>query len=120
MRGRHQEATIAEPAASSGGDHVEPGATTESVATNGVAPGVASATKGDVTVAAGDRIDRSERIYVVREGDSLWSIAADRLGDKASVAAIAREVDRLWQLNGGRIATGDPDLLRVGTRLALQ
>ena len=68
----------------------------------------------------GDRIDRRDRVYVVREGDSLWSIAADRLGDDASVAAIAREVDRLWELNRERIATGDPDLLRVGTRLVLR
>jgi hypothetical protein len=69
---------------------------------------------------ARDRLDRSDRVYVVREGDSLWSIAADRLGRGATVAAIAREVNRLWELNGDRIATGDRDLLMAGTRLVLR
>jgi hypothetical protein len=29
-------------------------------------------------------------------------------------------VNRLWTLNEGRIGTGDPDLIHVGTQLRLQ
>jgi nucleoid-associated protein YgaU len=54
---------------------------------------------------------------LVRPGDTLWAIAGSLLGSNASPAEIAREVDRLWRLNAGTIATGDPDLLRVGTVL---
>jgi nucleoid-associated protein YgaU len=57
--------------------------------------------------------------YVVRPGDSLWSIATRLLGPGASGAEIADEVNRLWELNKDRIGTGDPDLLRVGTELRL-
>ena len=63
---------------------------------------------------------RGDRAHVVRAGESLWSIAGDVLGDGASAARIAREVNRLWQLNSGRIATGDPDLIAVGTKLVLR
>jgi nucleoid-associated protein YgaU len=59
-------------------------------------------------------------MYVVRPGDSLWSIAKRLLGRDASVAAIAREVARLWEMNADRIATGDPDLLPVSTKLGLR
>jgi hypothetical protein len=62
----------------------------------------------------------SDRFHVVRPGESLWSIAGDLLGRHASLARIAREVNRLWELNSDRIGTGDPDLLRVGTKLALR
>jgi LysM domain len=55
--------------------------------------------------------------YIVQPGDSLWSIAKQLLGRDASAGRIAREVNRLWSLNRSRIATGDPDLLMVGTRL---
>jgi nucleoid-associated protein YgaU len=58
--------------------------------------------------------------YTVRPGDSLWSIARRLLGEGASPADIASEVDRLWALNRERIATGDPDLLMVGTKLRLR
>jgi nucleoid-associated protein YgaU len=58
--------------------------------------------------------------YTVRPGDSLWSIARRLLGQGASPADIAREVSRLWELNRERIATGDPDLLMVGTKLRLR
>jgi nucleoid-associated protein YgaU len=58
--------------------------------------------------------------YVVQPGDSLWSIAKRLLGPDASAGRIAREVNRLWSLNRSRIATGDPDLLMVGTRLELR
>jgi hypothetical protein len=42
------------------------------------------------------------------------------VGRDASAGRIAREVNRLWSLNRTRIATGDPDLLMVGTRLELR
>jgi LysM domain len=58
--------------------------------------------------------------YVVQPGDSLWSIAKRLLGRDASAGDIAREVNRLWSLNRARIATGDPNLLMVGTRLELR
>jgi LysM domain len=60
-----------------------------------------------------------DRVHVVQAGESLWSIAADRLGERATVARIAREVNRLWELNDDRIASGNPDLLFAGTRLRL-
>jgi nucleoid-associated protein YgaU len=63
---------------------------------------------------------RNARTYVVQPGDSLWSIAKRLLGADASPARIARAVDRLWSLNQERIATGDPDLLHVGTELRLR
>jgi hypothetical protein len=66
---------------------------------------------------AAPRIDGET--YVVRSGDSLWSISRRLLGPDTSPGQIAREVNRLWELNRERIATGDPDLLRVGTKLEL-
>jgi nucleoid-associated protein YgaU len=76
----------------------------------------------DVAVAAGSKqdLDEGSRFYVVQPGDSLWSIAKRLLGGDASAGRIAREVNRLWTLNSSRIATGDPDLLMVGTRLELR
>lgn len=61
-----------------------------------------------------------DRFHVVVAGESLWSISKDVLGADASVAQVARHVNRLWELNSERIGTGDPDLLMVGTRLALR
>jgi len=74
-------------------------------------------------VAAAVRADRTQlgdRSYVVRPGDSLWSIATDLLGGRASSARIAAEVQRLWQLNRERIGSGDPDVLLTGTHLTLR
>jgi nucleoid-associated protein YgaU len=76
----------------------------------------------DVASAAGAKegLDEGSRFYVIQPGDSLWSIAKRLLGGDPSAGRIAREVNRLWTLNRSRIATGDPDLLMVGTRLELR
>src|SRR5436305_54714 len=39
------------------------------------------------------------------------------LGARASNAAVARRVRWIWNANPQRIGTGDPDLIRPGTRL---
>jgi len=57
--------------------------------------------------------------YTVRSGDSLWSIADDQLAEGASDAQVAAAVEDVWHENEDRIASGDPDLIRPGERLAL-
>lgn len=57
--------------------------------------------------------------HTVRAGECLWSIAEAVLPAGASEAQIAAEVSRLWRLNAGRIGTGDPGLILVGTVLRL-
>ena len=58
--------------------------------------------------------------HVVRPGETLWGIAAARLGGvNPSPGRVAAEVTRLWNANEGAIGTGDPDMLRVGTVLHL-
>jgi LysM repeat protein len=89
----------------------------------------AAAPRTSVPTGAGDApVEKSVRnrdvpitgdIYIVRRGDTLWSIARRTLGASASVGTIADEVNRLWELNRDRIATGDPNLLPVGTELEL-
>jgi hypothetical protein len=109
-------ASSVEPAAAqSDFEPVVSAATTETVQ-----PSTARAPEAPAPAAVRERIGRGDHAYVVRAGDCLWSIAADRLGEEAGVAAIAREVDRLWELNRDRVGTGDPDLLMVGTRLTLR
>ena len=53
---------------------------------------------------------------VVRRGDSLWSIVADRLGPGATDVEIARTWPRWYAANAGVIGD-DPNLLLPGTRL---
>jgi nucleoid-associated protein YgaU len=50
---------------------------------------------------------------LVHAGDSLWSIAQDRLGTGATPQRVLREVDRLWSLNG----LADPDVILAGQHL---
>lgn len=57
---------------------------------------------------------------VIARGDTLWSIARERLGGRPTTAAIAREVQRLWDLNADRIGTGSPDLIITGQVLRLR
>jgi nucleoid-associated protein YgaU len=78
------------------------------------------ATPHSETAARRPHIRSGQRSYLVRPGDSLWSIAVALRGSHASVAAVTREVRRLWALNRDRIGTGDPDLLPTGVRLRLR
>jgi nucleoid-associated protein YgaU len=55
--------------------------------------------------------------HVIQRGESLWSIAAERLGSGASTAGIAAEVERLWALNQDRIGTGDRNVVLAGTKI---
>ncbi|MCA0329845.1 MAG: LysM peptidoglycan-binding domain-containing protein [Actinobacteria bacterium] len=55
-------------------------------------------------------------IHVVRPGECLWSIAADRLGPQASDDEIAAEWPRWYRANRALIGP-DPGLLLVGQRL---
>jgi hypothetical protein len=53
---------------------------------------------------------------LVRTGDSLWRIAASRLGPRASVGDVAAAWPRWYAANRARIGP-DPDLVRPGQRL---
>ena len=55
---------------------------------------------------------------MVRPGDSLWSIAQQRLRPDASPQQVVREVDRIYALNRDRIGQ-DPNLISVGQELLL-
>src|SRR4051812_42531392 len=59
----------------------------------------------------------STRATRVRTGDSLWSIAADRVG-RPTTARVARTWPRLYAANRAVIGP-DPDLIRPGTRLVV-
>ena len=83
-------------------------------------PSASNASAANETSPAFQRARRGDRVHVVRPSESLWSIAAALLPADASAARIAREVNRLWELNSSRIATGDPDLLAIGTKLVLR
>jgi resuscitation-promoting factor RpfA len=83
-----------------------------------VSPTLDTAAVSQPADAAGDSFRGAG--YRVREGDSLWSIAARRLGPEASAGQIARQVNRLWELNADRIGTGNPSLIHVGTMLRLR
>jgi hypothetical protein len=95
---------------------VAPAETVAPTASTEPAPVVAAR----VVVATRGSARPGDHVHVVRAGESLWSIARDFLGSDASPARIARKVNTLWELNGARIATGDPDLLMVGTELRLR
>lgn len=87
------------------------------VAASAAAPATSS---GGAAGSATPGIPEGAHSYVVRSGDSLWSIAKRLLAPGASTAQIAREVHRLWQLNGDRIGTGSPNLIIAGQTLQLR
>ena len=57
--------------------------------------------------------------YVVRPGDSLWTIAQRTLGDDRSPSRVSAAVRALWHLNRTQIGTGDPDVLPVGITITM-
>ncbi len=85
---------------------------------SGAGAGRSSHPVGPPAAAPTQKLERN-RIHIVRQGESLWSIAHDQIGGDATPAQIARLVNRLWELNRKRIGTGEPDLLMVGTELQL-
>jgi LysM repeat protein len=54
--------------------------------------------------------------YVVRAGDCLWSIAADRLGSRASNGRVASTWPR-WYAANRTVIGPDPNIIRPGQRL---
>lgn len=59
--------------------------------------------------------ERSARSVVVRRGDSLWTIAADRL-TRPTAVHIANAWPRWWHTNR-RVLGPDPNLIRPGQQL---
>jgi nucleoid-associated protein YgaU len=97
-----------------------PAPTTTTTATPVAHPAPAAPTVRHATAAAPRAVlsvspDRG-RDVLVRAGDSLWGIAADRLGSEATDAQIAQAWPRWWAAN--RVLVGDdPGLILPGTRL---
>ena len=61
---------------------------------------------------------RPTAVLLIRPGDTLWAIAAHRLGPGASSAEIAAYVGALYRTNRATIGP-DPDLLHPGQALRL-
>ena len=63
-------------------------------------------------------VEGSPAIYVVRTGDSLWSIAAEQL-DNPTDAEVTEAWKAIWRAN--RKAIGDrPELIHPGTELVIE
>ena len=80
-----------------------------------MSPGRRSAAPADPAPLAPD-----SGFYIVRPGETLWSIARRLLGEGHDPAETGPEVARLWELNADRIGSGDPDVLLPGTVLRLR
>ena len=61
----------------------------------------------------------SDQPYVVRPGDSLWSIARRLRGTMASETTVENTMWAIWSLNAKRLGTADPNLIFPGQRLQL-
>ena len=72
--------------------------------------------RADADLLTGRTRRGGDRAVVVLRGDSLWGIAAARLGAGASTAEIARSWPR-WYAANRQVIGEDPDDLRPGTRL---
>ena len=67
---------------------------------------------------APDGTTAAPQSVVVRPGDSLWLIAARRLGAQASIAEVARAWPRWYAANRGAIGD-DPDVIHPGQALVV-
>jgi peptidoglycan hydrolase-like protein with peptidoglycan-binding domain len=70
------------------------------------------------TVAAASVGHAGERVHVVQRGESLWSIATERVGAHAGRAKVAAAVERTAALNARQLPRGR-DLILPGQRLRL-
>jgi hypothetical protein len=61
----------------------------------------------------------ASNVVTVEPGDSLWLIAARRLGPEATDEAIYQEVLAIWRLNARQLGTGDPNLIFPGQHVIL-
>jgi len=95
-----------------------PAAPAPAVATAPPAAAARASAVRRVTVARRSRPLRPGGAYVVRPGDSLWSIAS-RLAPEDSNSELAALVARLWSLNADAVASADPDVITPGLRLRL-
>jgi peptidoglycan hydrolase-like protein with peptidoglycan-binding domain len=59
------------------------------------------------------------KTHTVREGEGLWPIAEEQLAPGISNAVVARRVARIKELNRGRFASRDPNVLVEGEELKL-
>lgn len=78
------------------------------------------------TPAGGPTTRQPESVYVVRPGESLWTIAADHVATTRGVSAgdiSDDDVAELWraliELNSSSISSGDPDLIYPGESIRL-
>lgn len=83
-------------------------------------PGPADAARpnadADADADAARPVTHADAVVVVQPGDSLWSLAEDRLGPQATDAQIAQTWPTWWQANR-EVVGDDPDLLLPGTPL---
>lgn len=92
----------------------------------GVAAAPATADPGLGGLPLPDRADGAASAHVVagaadvrvRPGDSLWALAADRLGPDASATEVDHAWRRLYRLNRSVVGP-DPDLIHPGQQLRL-
>lgn len=94
------------------------------VAATAPAPADGSAPAGEDANEAADRghsataATAEPDIHVVRPGESLWAIAAARLGDAATEADVADLWPRIYARNARAIGA-DPNVIHPGTRLRI-
>ena len=80
------------------------------------APVRPEAAAGSGALALRPETDAEREVVVVQRGDTLWSIAARRLGPRAGDAAIAASWPR-WYAANRSVIGADPDLILPGQQL---
>ena len=66
---------------------------------------------------------RGERTTPAAPGDSLWTLARDRLaavrGGEPSTSQVTEYWERVKEANRGRLRSGDPDVIEIGEPIVL-